>query len=118
MGRDEGKAMNEVPSTKAFKLFLCCIEFHDETEPDELAIGDVLQEEGEFQIVLLARDLPDATERLKARLDEIARTSDAFGPILVWVNSVIELGEQDLSEGRAREPYRLHGRLHLPQRAP
>lgn len=91
--------MAEVQSTKAFKLFVACMEFHDETEPDEVAIGDVLQEEGELQIVLLARDVPDATERLKARLDEIARTSDAFGPILVWVTSLIELGEQDLENG-------------------
>lgn len=91
--------MTEVQSTKAFKLFVACMEFHDETEPDEVAIGDVLQEEGEFQIVLFAGDVPDATERLKARLDEIARNSDAFGPIVVWVTSVIELGEQDLAKG-------------------
>lgn len=91
--------MTDVQSTKACKLFVACMEFHDETEPHEVAIGDVLQEEGEFQIVLLARDVPDAIERLKARLDEIAHTSEAFGPILVWVTSVIEIGEQDLAKG-------------------
>lgn len=59
----------------------------------------VLREEGEFQIALLARDVPDATERRKARLREIARTSEAFGPILVWVTSLIELGEPDIANG-------------------
>jgi len=60
----------------------------------------VVREEGEFQIALLARDVPDATERRKARLREIARTSKAFGPILVGVTSLIELGESDIANGR------------------
>jgi hypothetical protein len=81
----------------ARKLFVGCLEFHDQAE--EVPVGDVLQPEGAFEIVLLARDVVDARERLKARLDEIARSTEMFGPIVVWVNALVELAEHDLVKG-------------------
>jgi hypothetical protein len=79
------------------KLFLACFTFTDQN--DEVAEGDVKTPEGDFQILVRAKDVADALARLKARLDEIARTTEELGPIQVWLDSLLEASPSDVVRG-------------------
>ncbi|WP_438006437.1 hypothetical protein WME89_48965 [Sorangium sp. So ce321] len=70
-------------------LFIGCFDFiHDETD-----------EEGTFQIVVEARDVAEAAARCRDRLDEIARTTDILGPVIVFDNAFVEVSRGNLARG-------------------
>lgn len=71
------------------RIFIGCFEF----------INQENFEEGSFQIAIAASDAKDAATRCRARLDEIADSSDNFGPVDVYLNALVELGSEALARG-------------------
>lgn len=71
------------------KLYLACL------EADDVDTG----EQATFQVLLEARDVEDATTRCRRRLEHLARTTDAFGPVRVYLPDLIEVHRPDLSAG-------------------
>lgn len=71
------------------RVFIGCFEF----------INQDTFEEGSFQIALEASDVKEAVTKCRARLDEIANSSDNFGPVDVYLNALVELGSEALTRG-------------------
>jgi hypothetical protein len=79
------------------KLFICCFEYTP--DQDLASLEDDGNEDGAFQLVVEARDVDDAATKCRARLHELAATSDSLGPIVVYANVFIEVAPGDLARG-------------------
>jgi len=62
-------------------------------------IDDETNEEGAFQIVVEARDVAEANARCRARLDELARSTDILGPVTVYADAFVEVSPSNLVRG-------------------
>jgi hypothetical protein len=71
------------------RLVVACLEF----------INQETQEEGSFQIAVEAVDAIEAARKCRARLEEIANSSDNLGPIIVYMEGLVELGREGLTKG-------------------
>lgn len=81
--------MTSAKAASDVRLFLGCFEFIDE-ESDR---------EGTFQVVVEARSVEEAAALCRERLDELASTSAALGPVHVYVNAILELAPATVARG-------------------
>jgi hypothetical protein len=70
-------------------LFVVCLVFNDH-ETDR---------EGTFQMVVEACSIDEAAATCRARLDELANTTDVLGPIRVYSTAILEVSRSHLVEG-------------------
>jgi hypothetical protein len=56
-------------------------------------------EEGSFQLVVEAQDGSSAAEKCRARLDALADTSDALGPVEIRLDALVRVARDGLAEG-------------------
>lgn len=71
------------------RIFIGCFEFINQETLDD----------GTFQIAIEASGVEEAIMKCRARLDEIADSSDNFGPVAVYMNALVELGREALARG-------------------
>lgn len=71
------------------RIFIGCFKF---TNQDNL-------DEGTFQIAIAANDAKEALTTCRVRLDEIADSSDNFGPVIIYMNALVELEREALTGG-------------------
>ena len=81
--------MRDDQSTQPARLFAGCFEFFNK-DTEEL---------GTFQIAVHAQTSAEAVQRFRARLSEIAGSSDNMGPIVVDLLGLVELGREGLGKG-------------------
>lgn len=75
------------------RIYVGCFSFdRDDTEDDG-------EERGTFEIVVEAADRNDALNRLRAKLDEVAESSEPLGPILVFLNALVQIPKNALGRG-------------------
>src|ERR1041384_514333 len=76
------------------RIYVGCFSFDRDDAED-----DVGEERGTFEIVVEAADRNDALKRLRAKLDEVAESSDPLGPILVFLNALVQIPKNALGLG-------------------
>lgn len=82
-------------SAQRKRVYIGCFSFRRrEDEPE-----GVKEAEGAFQIVVEAFDRDDALGRCRARLDELAESDEPPGPLLVFLDALVEPSCDDLTRG-------------------